>query len=88
MFDSKTTAYILTNMAKTVTIEKTKYDRMREIEKRYEMIRRFFELDFFTPPTTKNAKQIVKELRHTKRYTPAFLKGIEQGLEESSFFRQ
>lgn len=42
----------------------------------------------FSIPQEKSAKNIVKELEKTKKYSPAFLKDLKDGLENSNFFEK
>jgi hypothetical protein len=50
------------------------------------MLRKFFELDFFSKPSITNTRQIIKEFRNTGLYSEDFLKSLSQGLKESSYF--
>ena len=71
-----------------ITIPKTEYKRLKEIAKRYETIQDLVKEDFFALPPTRSAKEIIREMRKTKKYEGAFLKSLEHGLEESSYFRK
>ncbi|OGZ44825.1 MAG: hypothetical protein A3J54_00620 [Candidatus Ryanbacteria bacterium RIFCSPHIGHO2_02_FULL_45_13b] len=73
-------------MLNTVTIPKTEYKRLKQIAGHYETIQRVVESDFFAEPPTKNATEVIKELRKTKRYTKPFLQSVSHGLKESSHF--
>ncbi|MDP2630387.1 MAG: hypothetical protein Q8P56_03180 [Candidatus Uhrbacteria bacterium] len=70
----------------TITVPKKEYDNLRAIASRFEMMRNFFELDFFAPPPTRDSAVITRELQKTGKYNKAFLKSIERGLEDSSYF--
>jgi len=73
-------------MLKNVTLPETEYKRLCQAAERYEMFRKFFELDFFSQPSTTNTRKIVKEFRDTGLYNKDFLKSLSQGLKESSYF--
>lgn len=73
-------------MPRTVTLPKTEYERLRRTAERYEMVQRFFEAEFFAPPSTRDVRQIIRDFRKTSLYTEPFLKSLERGLRESSYF--
>lgn len=74
-------------MAKTITVSKEEYQRLRRVARRYETIRELVAVDFFAEPATKDVKKIIREFRKTGLYNVPFLKSLERGLEESSYFR-
>ena len=41
----------------------------------------------FVEPSIKNTSAVLAELRKTKKYKPAFLKSLAQGLKESAYFK-
>ncbi|MBU4142281.1 hypothetical protein KJ575_00140 [Patescibacteria group bacterium] len=73
-------------MPENITLAKTEYKRLRNAAERYEILRKVFELDFFAPPSTTNARQIIKEFRATGLYSESFLKSLLRGLKESRYF--
>ena len=73
-------------MLKNITLPETEYKRLYQAAERYEMFRKFFELDFFSQPSITNTRQIVKEFRDTGLYNEDFLKSLSQGLKESHYF--
>jgi len=73
-------------MLKEITLDRTEYKRLCQAAERYEMFRKFFEMDFFSQPSTTNTRKIVKEFRDTGLYNEDFLKSLAQGLKESSYF--
>ncbi len=73
-------------MLKNVTLAETEYKRICQAAERYEMFRKFFELDFFSQPSKTNTRQIIKEFRDTGLYNEEFLESLSQGLKESRYF--
>ncbi len=71
---------------RTVSLPKAEYQRLRQIAERYELARKLFEVEFFAPPPVKNIREIVGSFRKTGLYREAFLKSLERGLRESSYF--
>ncbi|OGZ33878.1 MAG: hypothetical protein A3I88_01135 [Candidatus Portnoybacteria bacterium RIFCSPLOWO2_12_FULL_39_9] len=74
-------------MPQIITLPKTEYLRLRRIADLFEVVRKLFEVDFFAEPPTKDSKKIIKEFQKTGLYNEAFLKSLEKGLKESSYFR-
>jgi len=73
-------------MAQTVSVPKNEYQRLRQIARRFELLRRLVEFDTFAAPPVRNASQVIREFRKTGRYAEPFLKSLERGLRESSYF--
>lgn len=73
-------------MAETITLPKTEYQRLRQAADLLEIIRKFFEVNFFSEPSVKDPKKIIKEFKKTGLYNKNFLKSLEKGLAESSYF--
>ncbi len=71
----------------TVTISKTKYEILRRRAVAYDRIITVAREDIFSPPPTKNIKEVMRDFRATKKYSPAFLKSLEKGLSRSSYFK-
>ncbi|MDO8489905.1 MAG: hypothetical protein Q7S47_00640 [bacterium] len=74
------------NRLKTVSLPRGEYERLKDIEKRFERMRDIAVHDFFVSPNTRNAKDILDGLKKSKRYNVAFLKSMKKGLEESDYF--
>jgi len=74
----------------TITIPKKEYQKLIEKALRYEYLAEIIkeERDIFTPPPTRNIKEVIKSFRATKLYNPSFLKSLERGLKRSSYFRK
>jgi hypothetical protein len=70
----------------TVTISKEAYESLLTTRERYEYLRGIVQEDIFLPPPVRSRKQVMKEFRATKKYSPAFLKDLEEGLKRSSYF--
>ena len=73
-------------MLKSITLPETKYRKLCQAAERYEMFRKFFEMDFFSQPPATSTRQIIKEFRNTGLYNEDFLKSLSQGFKESSYF--
>lgn len=73
-------------MTKTITVSYTEYHLLKQIKQRYELVRDFFELESFQKPATKSSKTIISAFRKTNLYNDKFLKSLEKGLQESSYF--
>ncbi len=69
-----------------IAIPKTEYKHLVAIAKRYDALRRAFTGDFFQEPSTTSRKEVLGGLKKSGKYSDDFLKGIEKGLKESSFF--
>jgi hypothetical protein len=70
----------------TITIPKKEYEALIEKTMRYEQLRKGIEEDIFSPPPTRNSITITQAFKATKRYSAEFLKSIEKGLKDSSYF--
>ncbi|MFH1841102.1 MAG: ribbon-helix-helix domain-containing protein [Candidatus Shapirobacteria bacterium] len=60
---------------------------LRLVNKRPQIIDQTNEL-VFAPPNTKNTQKILADFRATKKYSPAFLRDLKTGLEESNYFHK
>ena len=74
------------HMETMIRIPKTEYRALTKIAKNYDLLRRVFTLNFFEKPAVRSRKQIMKELKATGSYNAAFLKSLQKGLDESSYF--
>lgn len=74
----------------TITVPKKEYQKLIEKALRYEYLVKIIkeEKDIFAPPPIRNIKEIIKEFRGTKLYSPSFLQSLEKGLKRSSYFRK
>lgn len=70
----------------TVTITKTQYKSLKERADAYERIVSATRRELFTPPPVRNFRTVISAFRKTKKYSEAFLKSLEEGLRESTFF--
>ena len=71
----------------TVTISKTQYEALRRRATAYERILVVAREDIFSPPPTRDIKEVMREFRGAKRYSAAFLKSLEKGFHRSSYFK-
>jgi len=71
----------------TITISKKEYQELTEHKLRYEYIRRALEENLFSPPPTKNRKEIVSSLAATGLYNKKFLASVRKGLKRSRYFK-
>ena len=74
--------------AKTITIPQTEYWALRQKSIRYDGLREFVKQDLFSPPFTRDAKEVMRAFRATGKYRKDFLKDLEKGLKRSSYFRR
>ncbi len=44
-------------------------------------------IELVLSPPTRNRRQIMRDFKAAKRYSPAFLKNMEKGLARSKYFR-
>jgi len=70
----------------TVTISKIQYEALKQQADAYKRIVSATENELFSPPPTRDRRQVLRALTQTKRYSPAFLKSVEKGLARSRFF--
>lgn len=71
---------------KTITIPQKEYQMLREKSTRYDEFREIMRQDPFSSPPTRNAEDVVKAFRATKKYSRGFLIDLKRGLEHSSYF--
>ncbi|MEW6068646.1 MAG: hypothetical protein AB1610_10200 [Nitrospirota bacterium] len=71
----------------TVTITKKEYDELIEKKLRYEYLHHIIEEDIFSPPPTKDIKEIIKAFQKTGLYNQKFIDNLEKGLKRSSYFK-
>ncbi len=69
-----------------VAIPTTEYRQLREIKKRYEAIKEMVRWDVFNQPPVRNVSEVVRAFKNSRRYNAKFLKSLEAGLKESSYF--
>lgn len=72
----------------TVTITKTQYEALKKRANAYERIISAARSELFVPPPTRNARATMNALRKTGKYNESFLKSLERGLRESTFFSE
>lgn len=70
----------------TITIPKKEYENLIEKSHYYEFFRRALKENIFCSPPEKNAKEVIKEFKKTKKYSSSFIKSLEKGLKRSSYF--
>lgn len=71
----------------TVTIPKKEYEDLIEKKLRYEYLHRIIEEDIFSPPPTRNIKEVINAFKKTGMYNQKFLDSLEKGLNRSSYFK-
>jgi len=71
----------------TVTISKKEYEELIEKKLRYEYLHHIIEEDIFSPPPTKDIKEVIKAFHKTGRYNQKFVDSLEKGLKRSSYFK-
>lgn len=70
----------------TITIPQKEYRELIDTQLRYEYLRQIMTDDVFSPPPTRNRKEILKTFKETKKYNQSFLKSLEKGLQRSPHF--
>jgi hypothetical protein len=73
-------------MQKTVSVPKAEYERLHQMAKQFELVQDIFLQAFFVSPPVKDVSIVMREFKKTKKYKPAFLKSVEQGLKSSAYF--
>ena len=71
----------------TVTIPKKEYKELIEKKLRYEYLRQIIEGDIFSPPPTKDIKEIIRAFKKTGNYNQEFMDSLKKGLKRSSYFK-
>lgn len=71
----------------TITIPQKEYRKLVEKSLRYEYLRQIMEENIFAPPPVKNIRKVIEEFGKTGLYNSAFLKSLEKGLKQSSYFK-
>lgn len=71
----------------TVTIPKKEYKELVDRKLRYEYLRQIMEEDIFTPPPTRNSKEVLDVFKASGRYNKKFLESLKKGLKRSSYFK-
>ncbi len=71
----------------TVTISKKEYEELIEKKLRYEYLRQIIESDIFSPPPTKDIKEIINAFKKTGLYNQKFIGSLKKGLMRSSYFK-
>ena len=71
----------------TVTIPKKEYEELIEKKLRYEYLYQIIEGDIFSPPPTKDIKEIIDAFKKTGLYNQKFIDSLKKGLKRSSYFK-
>jgi len=71
----------------TVTISKKEYEDLIEKKLRYEHLHQIIEEDIFSPPPTKDIKELIKAFQKTGFYNQRFIASLEKGLRRSAYFK-
>ncbi|MEW5907774.1 MAG: hypothetical protein AB1643_01135 [Patescibacteria group bacterium] len=72
----------------TITISKKEYRDLMEKKLRYEYLQQLMQKDIFSPPPTKNVKEVISAFQKTKCYNKNFIKSLEKGLSRSNYFKK
>lgn len=72
--------------SKTISVSVKEYERLKDVEKRFEKMHKIVSASFFAPPSTRDSSEIIREMKKTGRYSAAFLKSLKKGMSESDFF--
>lgn len=71
----------------TVTISKKEYEELIEKKLRYEYLHQIIESDIFSPPPTKDIKEIIGAFKKTGIYNQQFIDSLKKGLKRSVHFK-
>ena len=71
----------------TVTISKKQYEELIEKKLRYEYLHQIIESDIFSPPPTKDIKEIISAFKKTGLYNQKFIDSLKKGIKRSSYFK-
>ena len=71
----------------TVTISKKEYEELIEKKLRYEYLHQIIENDIFSPPPTKDIKEIINAFKKTGLYKEKFIASLEKGMKRASYFK-
>jgi len=71
----------------TVTITKKEYEELIEKKLRYEYLHQIIENDIFSPPPTKDIKEVINAFKKTGIYNQKFIDSLEKGLKRSPYFK-
>lgn len=71
----------------TVTISKKEYEELIEKKLRYEYLHQIIESDIFSPPPTKDIKEIIGAFKKTGIYNQEFIDSLKKGLKRSVHFK-
>ena len=71
----------------TVTISKKEYEELVEKKLRYEHLHQIIEGDIFSPPPTRDIKELIKAFQKTGLYNQRFIDSLEKGLKRSAYFK-
>ncbi len=71
----------------TVTISKKEYEELIEKKLRYEYLHQIIESDIFSPPPTKDIKEIIGAFKKTGIYNQEFIDSLKKGLKRSVYFK-
>jgi len=71
----------------TITIPKKEYEQLVDKALRYEYFQSVLKQDPLAPPSSRSTKEVIKELKATKQYSPEFIASLEKGLRRSDYFK-
>ncbi len=70
-----------------VTIPKKEYQKLLDRAFRFEYLKQVLREDIFSPPPSRDTKEIIKEFQKTGRYTKKFIESLARGLKRSPYFK-
>ena len=71
-----------------VTISKKEYEELLGSKLRFQYVKQSLNEDFFSPPPTRNVKEVIAAFKATGKYNKLFLQSLEKGLKRSSHFKK
>jgi hypothetical protein len=72
----------------TITLTKKEYDKLLYKALRFDYLKDILDDNFFSPPPTRKASEVIKAFKKTKKYNDKFLSSLENGLKRSKYFNK
>jgi len=70
----------------TITVDKKEYSELKKRAEAFNNIIASADPDMLLQPTVRSRKEVIRQLKATKKYSQAFLRSISRGLGRSDYF--
>ncbi len=77
---------ISAKQTKTISVPVKEYNHLKDVERRFEKMRKLAIENYFETPSTRNADEVISDMKKTGHYNASFLKSLKKGLGESEYF--